>query len=406
MTIHCHHRFRAHHTRELSPSPAPKTAKPLSHPFNRSANGPFHTSHLVPGDIVVSTVRPNLNAVAMVDQRYEGAIGSTGFCVLRSDPGQVEPRYLFPWVRTPMFVDDMVRQASGASYPAVTDRIVKASHVRLPPIQEQRRIAAVLDAAEEVRTKRRQALAKLDTLTQAIFIDMFGDPVTNPMGWWTDVNYRMLEQIRRSMRTLVPLIERKKWGVVTTDVGDVVGDSEAIDIVPVSSFTEFKKRAEGRLSEHLGDAVIAKVRSGEPLTVDDEAELQRLLVAGDVGDDANFAEVAERVGSLALFVRSLIGLDRAACEAGFAEFLDGKRYSSNRSDSCRCWLMSSPAKAWSTLRVCTSSYTWASPSRVRNSSSTPRKPTGSSTRSRSSNRERNRTSEPGSATSGPEARGA
>jgi len=47
----------------------------------------------------------------------------------------------------------------------------------LPPIEEQRRIAAVLDAADALRAKRRQALAKLDTLTQAIFIDMFGDPI-------------------------------------------------------------------------------------------------------------------------------------------------------------------------------------------------------------------------------------
>jgi type I restriction enzyme, S subunit len=51
--------------------------------------------------------------------------------------------------------------------------------VPLPPIGEQRRIAAVLDAADALRTKRRQALAKLDTLTQAIFIDMFGDPLSN-----------------------------------------------------------------------------------------------------------------------------------------------------------------------------------------------------------------------------------
>ena len=52
--------------------------------------------------------------------------------------------------------------------------------IPLPPIEEQRRIAAVLDAADELRTKRRQALAKLDTLTQAIFIDMFGDPIAEP----------------------------------------------------------------------------------------------------------------------------------------------------------------------------------------------------------------------------------
>lgn len=55
--------------------------------------------------------------------------------------------------------------------------------VLLPPIEEQRRIAAVLDAADALRAKRKQALAKFDSLTQAIFIDMFGDPVANPSGW-------------------------------------------------------------------------------------------------------------------------------------------------------------------------------------------------------------------------------
>ncbi|MFM2274980.1 MAG: hypothetical protein RL211_852 [Pseudomonadota bacterium] len=51
------------------------------------------------------------------------------------------------------------------------------------PIDEQRRIAAILDQAETLRTQRRQALAHLDTLTQSLFLDMFGDPVANPMGW-------------------------------------------------------------------------------------------------------------------------------------------------------------------------------------------------------------------------------
>ena len=50
------------------------------------------------------------------------------------------------------------------------------SRSTLPAIKEQRRIAAVLDAAEGIRAKRRQALAKLDSLTQAVFHDMFGDP--------------------------------------------------------------------------------------------------------------------------------------------------------------------------------------------------------------------------------------
>ena len=54
-----------------------------------------------------------------------------------------------------------------------------ALEIPLPPIEEQRRIAAILDHADALRAKRREALACLDELTQSIFIDMFGDPVTN-----------------------------------------------------------------------------------------------------------------------------------------------------------------------------------------------------------------------------------
>lgn len=55
--------------------------------------------------------------------------------------------------------------------------------IPLPPLPEQRRIAEILDKADALRTKRRAALAQLDTLTQSIFLDMFGDPATNPKGW-------------------------------------------------------------------------------------------------------------------------------------------------------------------------------------------------------------------------------
>jgi type I restriction enzyme S subunit len=53
----------------------------------------------------------------------------------------------------------------------------------LPPLAEQKRIAGILDAADALRTKRREALAQLDTLLQSTFLDLFGDPVTNPKGW-------------------------------------------------------------------------------------------------------------------------------------------------------------------------------------------------------------------------------
>jgi type I restriction enzyme S subunit len=62
-------------------------------------------------------------------------------------------------------------------------KYLRRSSIVLPPLPEQRRIAELLDRAEALRAKRRAALAQLDTLTQAIFLDMFGDPATNPKKW-------------------------------------------------------------------------------------------------------------------------------------------------------------------------------------------------------------------------------
>lgn len=134
------------------------------------------------GDIVVSTVRPNLNAVAQVGSELQGAIGSTGFSVLRPTE-KLDRRYLFHWVRSPRFVAQMVRRATGASYPAVSDRIIRASRVWLVPLDEQRRIARILDAADALRMARRQALNRLDDLLGAVFTQMFGDVERNERGW-------------------------------------------------------------------------------------------------------------------------------------------------------------------------------------------------------------------------------
>lgn len=70
---------------------------------------------------------------------------------------------------------------SSKAHPSVIVRLY--SNIFLPPLYEQRRIAAILDKADALRTKRREATAQLDRLAQSIFLDMFGDPVTNPKDW-------------------------------------------------------------------------------------------------------------------------------------------------------------------------------------------------------------------------------
>lgn len=136
-------------------------------------------------DVLVSTVRPNLNSVAVVSEKFSGATASTGYTVLRPLHEILDTQYLFHWVKTDHFINEMVKLATGQSYPAVSDKIILNSLIPLPPLSEQRRIASILDKADELRQKRQQAIEKLDQLLQATFIDMFGDFQINPMNWQT-----------------------------------------------------------------------------------------------------------------------------------------------------------------------------------------------------------------------------
>jgi type I restriction enzyme S subunit len=136
-------------------------------------------------DILVSTVRPNLNAVAQVSAELDGQIASTGFAVLRPDPKRIQPRYLFFRVITDAFINDMVAQAKGAGYPAVSDRVVSEHKLPLPPLPEQDRIVEILDQADTLRQQRRQADALSQRFLPALFQEMFGDLRRNPNGWDT-----------------------------------------------------------------------------------------------------------------------------------------------------------------------------------------------------------------------------
>jgi type I restriction enzyme S subunit len=134
-------------------------------------------------DVLVSTVRPNLNAVAIVPSELDGQIASTGFCVLRSNPSVVNARYLFYRALTRKFVCYLIARMRGANYPAVTDEVVRKATIPLPPLSEQRRIVEILDQADALRRKRTEADAKAERILHALFTKMFGDPTTNPMGW-------------------------------------------------------------------------------------------------------------------------------------------------------------------------------------------------------------------------------
>ena len=94
-----------------------------------------------------------------------------------------DPSFVSHFFQTPAYWSQITKSARGVAQPGVNATTLRSLEIPLPPLPEQRRIAEVLDRAEALRTKRRAALAQLDTLTQSIFLDLFGDPTTNPKGW-------------------------------------------------------------------------------------------------------------------------------------------------------------------------------------------------------------------------------
>ena len=129
-----------------------------------------------PGDVILG-IRATIGEKVTADGAYCLGRGVAG---LRARAG-LDSRYLWHWLThvTPI----LAAKAKGATFTQVNREDIGELPIRLPPASEQQRIAGVLDRAEVLRAKRRVALAQLDTLTQSIFLDMFGDPATNPRGW-------------------------------------------------------------------------------------------------------------------------------------------------------------------------------------------------------------------------------
>jgi len=104
-----------------------------------------------------------------------------GWLVLSSRKETVDSDYFYHLLGSDVVYSEFARLASGATVKNLNIDLVKGVHVPLPPVLEQRRIAEVLDRAEALRAKRRAAFAQLDSLTQSLFLDLFGDPVSK--GW-------------------------------------------------------------------------------------------------------------------------------------------------------------------------------------------------------------------------------
>lgn len=134
------------------------------------------------GDLILARMQSTVKAKLIVDEDEDLMI-STGFLVLRPAKSIIEPAYLFYIITSSYFQNEKDRLCSGSTQKAINNSNFKKLSIPLPPLEEQKKIAAVLDAADAYRQKTKALIDKYDQLTQSLFLDMFGDPVINPMRW-------------------------------------------------------------------------------------------------------------------------------------------------------------------------------------------------------------------------------
>ncbi|MGR3983489.1 restriction endonuclease subunit S [Pseudoalteromonas sp. 1181_04] len=130
--------------------------------------------------VLYSKLRPYLNKVVLPDEQ---GLATTELVPLCPDGERLDRKYLTYYLRSNCFVNWISDQVAGAKMPRVSMNIFWSHEIPLPPLDEQKRIATILDKANAIRRKRQQAIKLADDFLRSVFLDMFGDPVTNPKGW-------------------------------------------------------------------------------------------------------------------------------------------------------------------------------------------------------------------------------
>ena len=195
-------------------------------------------------------------------------------------------------------------------------------------LQAERRYAKLRDQVKVIASRLEEYPTIPGIAVQMeLILDLQGDE------WWEGVTVSMLESVRKRLRLLVQFIEKRERRVIYTDFEDERGEEVEIefgDLVTDSNFEQFRKKARAFLRSHDDDVAIMKVRHNWPLTPEDIADLEQILLENRIGSTSNLQEARTEAGSLGLFVRSLVGLDRTAAKEAFVVFLDERRYSARQ----------------------------------------------------------------------------
>lgn len=133
------------------------------------------------GDILMALSGATVGKIAVAGNEVEGCYLNQRVAIVRAK--SKESKDYLKYVFSGQGLEKLLLNAGGAAQPNLSPKNLAGMEIPLPPLAEQQRIAAILDKADVIRRKRQQAIQLADEFLRAVFLDMFGDPVTNPKGW-------------------------------------------------------------------------------------------------------------------------------------------------------------------------------------------------------------------------------
>ena len=153
---------------------------PKFYPFEKLSE--LYRYEIYEGDILMS-LTGNVGRVGIFPKELLPAYINQRICRIKPFDDCIDPNYLFHVLNSDEFEREAVDASAGAAQLNLSTTWVNNYQIQLPPLSTQKAIAEKLDKADALRKKDKELLAQYDELAQAIFIDMFGDPVKNEKGW-------------------------------------------------------------------------------------------------------------------------------------------------------------------------------------------------------------------------------
>ncbi|MEM9539600.1 MAG: restriction endonuclease subunit S [Cyanobacteria bacterium P01_E01_bin.42] len=175
----------------------------------------FKKYALKQGDIVFARTGATTGKSFLIRHCPSRSVFASYLIRVRPSP-KIDSEYLSRFFQTPNYWNQITLSSTGTAQTGVNSTKLKDLKIPLPPLEEQKRIAAILDKADRIRRKRQEAIRLTEELARSLFLDMFGDPVTNPKGWDVLEVGKIVNSIESgwSPKCDSRTAEKEEWGIL------------------------------------------------------------------------------------------------------------------------------------------------------------------------------------------------